>query len=45
VIAKASPVEAHHINVTLLHVTVTTAKERIQGGDTTPSDVAQAGLG
>jgi hypothetical protein len=43
VIANQSLVGVQRINVTSCHVTLATAKTRIEGGDATPADVAQAG--
>ena len=42
VIANQSLVEAQRINVTFLRETLATTKTRLEGGDVTPTDVAQA---
>src|SRR5262249_57581475 len=42
VIANLSLVEAQRINVTFLRETLATTKTRLEGGDVTPTDVAQA---
>ena len=42
VIANQSLVEAQRINVTFLRETLATTKKRLEGGDVTPTDVAQA---
>jgi len=42
VIANQSLVEAQRINVTFLRETLGTTKKRLEGGDVTPTDVAQA---
>src|SRR5262252_4773693 len=42
VIANQSLVEAQRINVTALRETLATTKTRLEGGDVTPTDVAQA---
>src|SRR5262249_59714828 len=42
VMAKQSRVEAQGINVTFLRETLATTKTRLEGGDVTPTDVAQA---
>src|SRR5262249_17291803 len=41
-IANQSLVEAQRINVTFLRETLATTKTRLEGGDVTPTDVAQA---
>ncbi len=42
VLANQSLVEAQRINVTALRETLATTKTRLEGGDVTPTDVAQA---
>ena len=42
VLANQSLVEAQRINVTFLRETLETTKKRLEGGDVTPTDVAQA---
>jgi outer membrane protein len=42
VLANQSLVEAQRINVTFLRETLGTTKKRLEGGDVTPTDVAQA---
>src|SRR5262249_60981827 len=42
VIANQSLVEAQRINVTFLRETLATTQKRLEGGDVTPTDVAQA---
>jgi outer membrane protein len=42
VLANQSLVEAQRINVTFLRETLATTKKRLEGGDVTPTDVAQA---
>jgi outer membrane protein len=42
VLANQSLVEAQRINVTFLRETLATTKTRLEGGDVTPTDVAQA---
>src|SRR5256886_1816674 len=42
VLANPSLVEAQRINVTFLRETLGTTKKRLEGGDVTPTDVAQA---
>jgi outer membrane protein len=42
VLANLSLVEAQRINVTFLRETLATTKKRLEGGDVTPTDVAQA---
>src|SRR5262249_19185005 len=45
VLANQSLVEAQRINVTFLRETLETTKKRLEGGDVTPTDVAQAEAG
>src|SRR5207247_5139872 len=42
VLANKSLVQAQRINVTVLRETLETTKKRLEGGDVTPTDVAQA---
>jgi len=42
VLANQSLVEAQRVNVTFLRETLATTKKRLEGGDVTPTDVAQA---
>jgi outer membrane protein len=42
VVASQALVEAQHINVTFLRETLATTRKRLEAGDVTPTDVAQA---